>query len=132
MMNTCLVWISIRSNCCPCDCACLQVFRQVDRADFMTFCDDHDVLEAYEDHAWRSGKLHLSAPCIYTRAMEALQLSRGECTYMRIVSVIHNTCCCTQCSAVGGHSLVCHDAALRDFSYYYVHTYGIDKNSCVP
>lgn len=54
------------------------MFRQVDRADFMTFPDDQDSLEAYEDHAWRRGKLHLSAPCIYTRAMEALQFKRGE------------------------------------------------------
>ena len=57
----------------------MQVFRQVDRADFMTFPDDTDMLEAYEDHAWRRGTLHLSAPCIYTRAMEALQFKRGEC-----------------------------------------------------
>ena len=57
----------------------IQVFRQVDRADFMLFPDDQDALEAYEDHAWRRGKLHLSAPCIYTRAVEALHFKRGEC-----------------------------------------------------
>ncbi len=34
-------------------------------------------LEAYEDHAWRRGTLHLSAPCIYTRALEALKLGKG-------------------------------------------------------
>ncbi len=57
----------------------LQVFRQVDRADFMTFPEEEsDILEAYEDHAWRMGTLHLSAPCIYTRAMEALTLKPGE------------------------------------------------------
>lgn len=53
------------------------MFRQVDRADFMVFPDEQDALEAYEDHAWRRGKLHLSAPCIYTRAMEALNFKRG-------------------------------------------------------
>ena len=36
------------------------------------------ILEAYEDHAWRQGTFHLSAPCIYTRAMEALALKPGE------------------------------------------------------
>jgi len=44
----------------------------------MKFTEDQDMIEAYEDHAWRNGKLHLSAPCIYTRAMEALKLSRGQ------------------------------------------------------
>ncbi len=44
----------------------------------MTFQDDGDTSEAYEDHAWRRGTLHLSAPCIYTRAMEALKLKPGE------------------------------------------------------
>lgn len=55
-----------------------QVFRQVDRADFMTFPEKDDLLEAYEDHAWRRGTLHLSAPCIYTRAVEALCFKRGR------------------------------------------------------
>lgn len=43
----------------------------------MVFTDDQDCMEAYEDHAWRHGTLHLSAPCIYTRAVEALQFKRG-------------------------------------------------------
>ena len=51
----------------------------VDRADYMIFNDDEeDRLEAYEDHAWRRGTLHLSAPCIYTRALEALKLNEGK------------------------------------------------------
>ena len=54
-----------------------QVFRQVDRSDYMIFEDDDDPLEAYEDHAWRKNTLHLSAPCIYSRAMEALKLEKG-------------------------------------------------------
>ena len=53
------------------------VFRVIDRADYMLFHDDEDRLEAYEDHAWRKGTLHLSAPCIYTRALEALKLEAG-------------------------------------------------------
>lgn len=68
----------MHSHACTCTHMHAQVFRQVDRADFMTFTDEQDKNEAYEDHAWRSGTLHLSAPCIYTRAMEALQLKRGE------------------------------------------------------
>ena len=55
----------------------LQVFRKIDRAFFMKFTEEQDMSEAYEDHAWRCGKLHLSAPCIYTKAMEALKLDQG-------------------------------------------------------
>ena len=54
-----------------------KVFRMIDRADYMVFRDEEERLEAYEDHAWRRGTLHLSAPCIYTRALEALKLKRG-------------------------------------------------------
>lgn len=55
-----------------------KVFRMIDRANYMTLGDsEDDRLEAYEDHAWRRGTLHLSAPCIYTRALEALKLERG-------------------------------------------------------
>ena len=67
-----------------------RVFRMIDRADYMTFTDgeliyrnrlwlyvalapDGDRIEAYEDHAWRKGTVHISAPCIYTKAMEALE-----------------------------------------------------------
>ena len=52
-------------------------FRMVDRADYMQFGEKEDHLEAYEDHAWRRGTLHLSAPCIYSRALEALELKPG-------------------------------------------------------
>ena len=55
-----------------------QVFRQVDRSDYMVFEEGDDPLEAYEDHAWRKGTLHLSAPCIYSKALEALKLERGQ------------------------------------------------------
>lgn len=56
----------------------IQVFRQVDRSYYMIFEEgEDDPLEAYEDHAWRKGTLHLSAPCIYSRAMEALKLDKG-------------------------------------------------------
>lgn len=54
-----------------------RVFRMIDRADYMVFREEEERLEAYEDHAWRRGTLHLSAPCIYTRALEALKLGRG-------------------------------------------------------
>jgi protein-L-isoaspartate O-methyltransferase len=50
-----------------------RAFRVVDRADYMTFADEGDRLEAYEDHAWRRGSIHISAPCIYTKAVEALE-----------------------------------------------------------
>ena len=54
----------------------------IDRADYMIFTDDEDDrLEAYEDHDWRRGTLHLSAPCIYTRALEALKLNQGIYTH---------------------------------------------------
>jgi protein-L-isoaspartate O-methyltransferase len=55
-----------------------EVFRKIDRKDYMIFTEDADELEAYEDHAWRYGNLHLSAPCIYTKVMESLQLDDGH------------------------------------------------------
>lgn len=76
----------------------IQVFRQIDRADFMTFTEDQDILEAYEDHAWRFGKLHLSAPCIYTRAMEALKLDKGKYSPQHLVQV---WCCLVFQQVVG-------------------------------
>lgn len=39
-----------------------RVFRVLDRADYMTPTERD---QAYKDLAWRSGALHLSAPCIY-------------------------------------------------------------------
>ena len=66
------------TNWCAHLCLIAQVFRMIDRAEYMIFTDDEDDrLEAYEDHAWRRGTLHLSAPCIYTRALEALKLNKG-------------------------------------------------------
>eukprot|EP00118_Oscarella_pearsei_P003999 m.16591 g.16591 ORF g.16591 m.16591 type:complete len:392 (+) comp27027_c0_seq1:99-1274(+) len=49
-------------------------FRLVDRGDFFL---PEDRENAYEDHAWRSGTLHMSAPCIYTKAVEALNFRPG-------------------------------------------------------
>ncbi|KAL4719478.1 hypothetical protein ACJJTC_018360 [Scirpophaga incertulas] len=48
-----------------------RVFRVLDRADFMT-PESRD--QAHKDLAWRNGPLHLSAPCIYSEVMEALEL----------------------------------------------------------
>ena len=55
----------------------VRVLRIVDRVEYMTCQEDSEGerLEGYEDHAWRCGTLHLSALCIYTRALEALKLS---------------------------------------------------------
>lgn len=51
-----------------------QAFRAVDRADYYLeeFRDN-----AYKDLAWKHGNLHLSAPCIYSEVMEALDLQPG-------------------------------------------------------
>lgn len=43
-----------------------QVFRVLDRADYM-LPEARD--QAYKDLAWKSGPLHLSAPCIYRYGM---------------------------------------------------------------
>ncbi|KAI6660370.1 Protein-L-isoaspartate O-methyltransferase domain-containing protein 2 [Oopsacas minuta] len=56
-----------------------QIFRMVDRLDFMVIEGDESELEAarleaYEDKPWKNGTLHLSAPCIYTKALEALKI----------------------------------------------------------
>ncbi|CAB1336330.1 unnamed protein product, partial [Coregonus sp. 'balchen'] len=46
----------------------------IDRADYYLeeFRDN-----AYKDLAWRHGNIHLSAPCIYSEVMEALDLQPG-------------------------------------------------------
>ncbi|XP_023696929.1 protein-L-isoaspartate O-methyltransferase domain-containing protein 2-like isoform X1 [Paramormyrops kingsleyae] len=51
-----------------------QAFRALDRADYYLeeFRDN-----AYKDLAWRHGNIHLSAPCIYSEVMEALDLQPG-------------------------------------------------------
>ncbi|XP_055942718.1 protein-L-isoaspartate O-methyltransferase domain-containing protein 2-like isoform X2 [Argiope bruennichi] len=51
-----------------------RVFRSVDRGNY--YLDDHKQ-NAYKDIAWRSGNLHLSAPCVYSVVMEALKLRAG-------------------------------------------------------
>ncbi|KAH9504145.1 Protein-L-isoaspartate O-methyltransferase domain-containing protein 1 [Bulinus truncatus] len=51
-----------------------RVFRIVDRAHYyLKECREN----AYKDLAWKSGTLHLSAPCIYSEVMEALELKLG-------------------------------------------------------
>ncbi|XP_051961119.1 protein-L-isoaspartate O-methyltransferase domain-containing protein 2-like isoform X2 [Xyrauchen texanus] len=49
-------------------------FMAIDRADYYLeeFRDS-----AYKDLAWRHGNIHLSAPCIYSEVMEALDLQPG-------------------------------------------------------
>ncbi|KAL1021334.1 hypothetical protein UPYG_G00011910 [Umbra pygmaea] len=51
-----------------------RAFRAIDRADYYLeeFRDS-----AYKDLAWRHGNIHLSAPCIYSEVMEALDLHPG-------------------------------------------------------
>ncbi|XP_046679845.1 protein-L-isoaspartate O-methyltransferase domain-containing protein 1-like [Homalodisca vitripennis] len=51
-----------------------RVFRAVDRAAY--FLPDFQM-NAYKDLAWKSGNIHISAPCIYSVVMENLQLSPG-------------------------------------------------------
>lgn len=52
-----------------------RVFRAVDRGDYFT-AENRE--QAYRDNAWKKGNLHLSAPCIYAKVMEGLQLSPGH------------------------------------------------------
>ncbi|CAG5120604.1 unnamed protein product [Candidula unifasciata] len=51
-----------------------RVFRIVDRAHYY-LAESRE--SAYKDLAWKSGTLHLSAPCIYSEVMEALELTKG-------------------------------------------------------
>lgn len=51
-----------------------RVFRAVDRAEY--FLPDSRA-SAYKDLAWKSGNLHLSAPCVYSEVMEGLCLGPG-------------------------------------------------------
>ena len=74
-----------------------RAFRAIDRADY--YLEDYRdnaykvtlpacfwrpesslniiVLCRYQDLAWRHGNIHLSAPCIYSEVMEALDLHPG-------------------------------------------------------
>ncbi|XP_061592913.1 LOW QUALITY PROTEIN: protein-L-isoaspartate O-methyltransferase domain-containing protein 2-like [Cololabis saira] len=51
-----------------------RAFRAIDRADY--YLDEYRD-NAYKDLAWRHGNIHLSAPCIYSEVMEALDLQPG-------------------------------------------------------
>lgn len=51
-----------------------QVFRAVDRADY--YLTSHRE-NAYKDIAWKHGNIHLSAPCVYSLAIEGLSLEPG-------------------------------------------------------
>ncbi|XP_029012692.1 protein-L-isoaspartate O-methyltransferase domain-containing protein 2 [Betta splendens] len=51
-----------------------RAFRAIDRADY--YLDEYRD-NAYKDLAWRHGNIHLSAPCIYSEVMEALDLHPG-------------------------------------------------------
>ncbi|KAG7176271.1 protein-L-isoaspartate O-methyltransferase domain-containing protein 1-like [Homarus americanus] len=52
-----------------------RVFRAVDRGNYFT-AENRE--QAYRDNAWKKGNLHLSAPCIYAKVMEGLQLAPGH------------------------------------------------------
>ncbi|NP_001087709.1 MGC83799 protein isoform X1 [Xenopus laevis] len=49
-------------------------FRAIDRADYYL---EEFKQNAYRDLAWKHGNIHLSAPCIYSEVMEALDLQPG-------------------------------------------------------
>lgn len=51
-----------------------RVFRAVDRGLYFT---ESGRESAYKDLAWKSGNIHLSAPCIYCEVMENLSLAPG-------------------------------------------------------
>ncbi|MEE6506294.1 hypothetical protein FKM82_007620 [Ascaphus truei] len=51
-----------------------RAFRAIDRADYYL---DEFKDNAYKDLAWKHGNIHLSAPCIYSEVMEALDLQPG-------------------------------------------------------
>ncbi|XP_064812370.1 protein-L-isoaspartate O-methyltransferase domain-containing protein 2-like isoform X2 [Oncorhynchus masou masou] len=51
-----------------------RAFRAIDRADY--YLEEYRD-SAYKDLAWRHGNIHLSAPCIYSEVMEALDLHPG-------------------------------------------------------
>lgn len=51
-----------------------RVFRAVDRAEYFL---PEARSNAYRDLAWKSGNLHVSAPCIYSEVMEGLCLEPG-------------------------------------------------------
>ena len=50
------------------------VLRVVNRADYFP---EETKQHAYKDLAWKSGNIHLSAPCIYSQVLESLELKEG-------------------------------------------------------
>lgn len=52
------------------------VFRAVDRAMYFEL-EEGEATDPYDDDPWRRGNLHLSAPCIYAKVVEALDLRPG-------------------------------------------------------
>lgn len=50
------------------------VLRVIDRADYFP---EGTKQHAYKDLAWKSGNVHLSAPCIYSQVLESLELKEG-------------------------------------------------------
>ena len=55
-----------------------KVFRIIDRADY--FPGEY-LSDAWKDMAWKSGKVHISAPCIYCEALESFELKPGKDIY---------------------------------------------------
>jgi len=55
-----------------------RVFRTVDRGLF--FLPEFKE-RAYRDLAWKEGHIHISAPCVYTRVMENLELEKKTCPF---------------------------------------------------
>lgn len=53
------------------------VFRAVDRAMYFEL-EEGEATDPYDDDPWRRGNLHLSAPCIYAKVVEALDLRQGH------------------------------------------------------
>ena len=52
-------------------------FRAVDRAFYYLIEPDSEPVDPYEDDPWRSGNLHLSAPAIYAKVVQALDFKPG-------------------------------------------------------
>ncbi|KAE8574376.1 hypothetical protein XENTR_v10003404 [Xenopus tropicalis] len=51
-----------------------RAFRAIDRSEYYL---EEFKQNAYRDLAWKHGNIHLSAPCIYSEVMEALDLQPG-------------------------------------------------------
>ncbi len=59
-----------------------RIFRCTDRGDFF-LPEAKD--RAYRDLAWRDGHIHISAPCVYTKVLESLELT-PNLTFLNIGS----------------------------------------------